>query len=147
MIMIQIHYSGTALLLLHTYCIKTIALCTYLSSEKKTLCCQLCSTCYTAVQIDNCLKRTSAIKVATMKITDDFCYEWKPSRAFHKINFLWWAKMNGTQRRALVSPWRMHCIYNSTAKSTFWAEAMSNSEIIKPVAFAIIELHESKGIR
>jgi len=27
------------------------------------------------------LKRTSAIKVATMKITDDFCYKWKPSCA------------------------------------------------------------------
>jgi len=31
------------------------------------------------------LKRTSAIKVATMKITDDFRYEWKPSHAYHKI--------------------------------------------------------------
>jgi len=34
--------------------------------------CWLCSTRYTAVWINNCLKRTSAIKVATMKITDDF---------------------------------------------------------------------------
>ena len=33
-----------------------------------TLCCQLCSTRYTAVRIKNCLKRTSAIKIATMKI-------------------------------------------------------------------------------
>jgi len=32
------------------------------------------------------LKRTSAIKVATMKITGDFYYEWKPSRAYHKID-------------------------------------------------------------
>jgi len=40
---------------------------------------------YTAAQIDNCLQRTSAIKVATVK-TNDFCYEWKPPRAYHKID-------------------------------------------------------------
>ena len=41
--------------------------------------CQLCSTCYTALRIKNCSKITSAIKVATMKNTDDFHYERKPS--------------------------------------------------------------------
>ena len=30
--------------------------------------CQLCSTCYIALRIKNCLKRTSGIKVTTMKI-------------------------------------------------------------------------------
>ena len=45
---------------------------------KKTLRYQLCSTRYAAVRINNCLKRTFAIKVAT---TDDFCNKWKPSRA------------------------------------------------------------------
>jgi len=40
----------------------------YLLSEKKTLRCQLCSTCYAAVWINDCLKRTYAIKVATMKL-------------------------------------------------------------------------------
>jgi len=35
-----------------------------LSSEKKMLHCQLCSTRYTAVRINNCLKITSAMKVA-----------------------------------------------------------------------------------
>jgi len=44
----------------------------YLLYEKKTFHCQLCSTRYTAVQTNNCLKRTSAIKEATMKITNDF---------------------------------------------------------------------------
>jgi len=41
---------------------------------------------YTMGQINNNLKRTSAIKVpvATMKITDDFHYEWKPSHATTK---------------------------------------------------------------
>ena len=37
--------------------------------------CQLCSTCYTAVQIKNSSKSTSAIKIATMNNTADFCYE------------------------------------------------------------------------
>ena len=47
-----------------------------------TLHCQLCSTHYTAaVQIKNCLKSTSAIKIATMTNTDDFRYEEKPSCA------------------------------------------------------------------
>jgi len=45
--MIEIQYSNTALLLLVNPCI-------------------------TPVQIKNCLNRTSTIKVATMKITDDF---------------------------------------------------------------------------
>jgi len=44
----------------------------------------LCSS--TAVQINNCLKRTFVINVATMKITDDFRNKWKPSRAYHKID-------------------------------------------------------------
>ena len=43
--------------------------------------CQLCSTCYTALRIKNCSKSTSIIKVVTMKNTDDFCYEGKPSHA------------------------------------------------------------------
>ena len=46
--------------------------------------CQLCSTSYTAVQIKNCLKSTSAIKIATMPNTYLFRYEGKPSRAIAK---------------------------------------------------------------
>ena len=46
--------------------------------------CQLYSTRYTAVQIKNCSKSTSAIKIATMKNTDDFCFEGKLSRATAK---------------------------------------------------------------
>jgi len=51
-----------------------------LSSEKKMLHCQLCSTCYTAVWINKLFKRTSAIKVVTRKITDNFHCEWYPKR-------------------------------------------------------------------
>ena len=36
---------------------------------------------YAAFQIKNCLKSKSVIKIATMKNTDGFCYEEKPSRA------------------------------------------------------------------
>ena len=50
-----------------------------------TLRCQLCSTHYTAVQIKNCLKSTSAIKIAAMTNTDEFRYEGNPSRAIAKL--------------------------------------------------------------
>jgi len=62
-------------------------------------------------------------------------------------HFSWWTKMNGTQRRAVVSPWRMHCMYSGIVKGTSRAEATSNIEKIKPVALAIVELRESEGIR
>jgi len=37
-------------------------------------------------------------------------------------------------------------MYSDMAKGTSWAKATSNSEKIKPVALAIIELRESEGI-
>jgi len=60
-----------------------------LSSETEVsiaLLCQLCSTHYTAVQIKNCLKSTSLIKVATMKNTDDFRYAKEAITCNHQIN-------------------------------------------------------------
>ena len=57
----------------------------HLKSEVSiTLRCRLCSTCYTAVQIKNYLKSTSAIKIATMTNTDDFRYKGKPSCSITK---------------------------------------------------------------
>ena len=50
--------------------------------------CRLCSTHYTAVQIENCLKNTSGIKIATMTNTDDFHCEGKPSHAVAKSTLL-----------------------------------------------------------
>jgi len=38
-------------------------------------------------------------------------------------------------------------MYSGMAKGTSWAEATSNSEKIRPVALAIVELRESEGIR
>ena len=58
------------------YCLK--------SEVSVTLCCQLCSTLYTALRINNCSKSTSAIKIATMKNTDDFHFEGKPSHTTAK---------------------------------------------------------------
>jgi len=43
-------------------------------------------------------------------------------------HFSMWVKMNGTESRGLVSPWRMHCMYSGMTKGTFWAEAISNSK-------------------
>ena len=41
----------------------------------------------------------------------------------------------------------MHCTYSGMPKGTSRAEATSNSEKIKPVALAVIELRQSEGIR
>jgi len=41
----------------------------------------------------------------------------------------------------------MHWMYYGMGKGTSQAEATSNSEKIKPVALAIVELRESEGIR
>jgi len=38
-------------------------------------------------------------------------------------------------------------MYSGMAKGTFQAKAMLNSESIKPVTLAIVELHKSEGIR
>ena len=43
---------------------------------------------YTTVRIKNCSKSTSAIKIATMKNTDDFHFEGKPSHATAKSTLL-----------------------------------------------------------
>ena len=57
----------------------------YLKSEISIMLhCQLCSTHYTALQIKNCWKSTSTIKVDTMKNTDVFHFERKPSCAIAK---------------------------------------------------------------
>ena len=110
-----------------------------------TLRCQLCSTRYTAIRIKKCLKSTSAIKIATMKNTDNFRLEGKHVLAPNRHLSLS-AKMNEAQRRTLVSPWRMHYTYCGIPKGTCWAEAMLNSEKIKPIALAVIELRLSEGI-
>ena len=65
--------------------------------------CQLCSSHYTAAQIENHSKSTSVTKVATMKNMDDFHYTKKPSQATTKLTLFTISKDKGTQRRTLVS--------------------------------------------
>jgi len=125
----------------------TMVTCTSETEVSIALLCQLCSTRYTAVQIKNCMESTSVIKVATMKSTDDLSLckgslHVQPPNLCLSLS----AKMNGTQRRTLVSPWRTHCTCYSRPKGTSRAEATSNTEKIKPVALAVIELHWSEGI-
>ena len=60
-------------------CAPVILIIVLKSEVSITLHCWLCSTHYTAVQIKNCLKSTSAIKIATRKNVDDFRYKGKPS--------------------------------------------------------------------
>jgi len=50
------------------------------------------------------------------------------------------AEMNGTQRRTLVSPRRMHWTYCGMPKGNSWVDAMLESEKIKPVALTVIKL-------
>ena len=104
----------------------------------------VCSTRYTAVRIKSYLKSISIIKVATLKKYGPR-YGQFPHKGSHHVQppnqcFLLSAKMNGTQRRTLVSPFRMHWTKCSMLKGTSWAKVTLNSEKIKPVALAVIEL-------
>ena len=97
--------------------------CYMLKSEVSIMLhCWLCSIRYTAVRIKNCLKSTSTFKIATMKNMDDFRYKGKLSCASPNRHFSLSAKMNGTQKRTLVSPKRMHCTYCGMPKGTCQAE-------------------------
>jgi len=145
MIMIKIQYSSKALLLLVNPHIPQQNIGTvHLLFEKKMLCCQLCSTRYKAVRINNCLKRTSAIKVATIKITDDFHYEWSHQMPTTKSTLFVVSKDEWDPKEGPGSPWRMDCMYSGVAiKGTSQDEATSNSEKIKPVVLVIVELRDS----
>jgi len=133
---------------IHTYCNGTMcpSYINYRLERRCFVASYVCSTHYTAVQITNCLKRTSAAKVVTMKITDDFHYEWKPSRAYHTFHDeqRWMVHKEDTVKSIKNA---LYCMYSGMAKSTSQAEATSNSKIIKLIALAIVELCESEGIR
>jgi len=74
----------------HAYCIETMASHTHPPTylfivwrEDASLPAMFNLLCSSTNQ--QLFKRTSEIKVVTMKIMDDFCYEWKPSHSHHKI--------------------------------------------------------------
>jgi len=52
--------------------------------------------------------------------------------------------MNRTQRRLVVSPRRIQCVYRGMAKG---AKQCSTVKKIKPEALAIVELCKPEGIR
>jgi len=92
--------------------------------------CQLRSTSYHPVQIEKYLKSNCAIEVASMKYMEIFLL-WRGSHHVQPPNhhFSLSAKMNGTQRRALVSLWRMYCTYCGMAKGTSWVEQWKKSSM------------------
>ena len=108
------------------------------------LCCQLCSTHYTALRIKNCSKSTSAIKVTkSMKNTDDFHYEGKPSHATAKLTSFAASKdkLDTKEDTGKSVKNALHVLlYTKRHVDTCLAEATSNSENIKTVALAVIAL-------
>ena len=86
----------------------------------------------------------SAIKIATMTNTDDFHYEGKPSRANAKSTLFAVSKDEWDTKEDTVKSMK-NALY--MPKGTCQAKATSNSEKIKPIALAAIELRLSEGIR
>ena len=103
--------------------------------------CQLCSTHYTAVQ-------TSAIKIATMKNTDNFCYKGKPSRATTKLTLFAVRKdeLDTEENTGKSMKNALYVLCSGMSKGTSRAKVTLNSEKIKPIALAIIKLCLSEGI-
>jgi len=140
MIMIEIQCSSTAILLLVNPCIYTVSKQRHcmpqwyqLLSKNNALCCQICSTHYTAVWINNCLKYFCN-QSSHYKSYGWFLLWMEAITCLPKIwHFSWWAQVNGTHRRALVSPWRMHFMYSGMAS---WAEATPNSKINQPCSLS-----------
>jgi len=70
----------------------------------------------------------------------------KPSRATTKLTLSTVSKDECNTKEDTRKSLKMHCTYCSMPKGTFQAEATSNSEKIKPVPLAVIELCWSEGI-
>jgi len=97
----------------HAYRIETM-------SHSLMLCCQLCSTHYTAVQINNCLKRTNAKyplwKLQMISVMNGSHHV--PTTLFMVSKDKWVTK-EGTGK---------HCVYSGMAKGTSWAVVMLSIE-------------------
>jgi len=80
-----------------------------------------------------------------MKNTDSYHYTCKGSHHMQPPNwhFSISAKLNWTQRKTLVSPWRMHCAYCGMSKGMQWNWTVNK---IKLIALAFIKLCLSEGI-
>ena len=65
---------------------------------------------------------------------------------YRKIDTIAVSKDEWDTKADTGKPMRMHCTYCGMSKGTSQAEVTSNSEKIKPIALAVIELHLSEGI-
>ena len=88
-----------------------------------------------------------------MKNTDYFHYKGEPSHATTKLTLFadstdeWDTKEDtGKSMKNVCTNMKNVCTYCSMPKGISWPEAMLNSEQIKPVVLAIIELRLSEGI-
>ena len=86
------------------------------------------------------------VKTATMKNTNYFHYEGKPSRAIAKSTLFVVSKDEWDTKEDTGKSMKNAFYILRYAKRHFSAEATSNSEKIKPVAFIVIELCLSEGI-
>ena len=122
------------------YCLK--------SAAAITLCFQLCSAHYKASKMKNSVRIVPAINPVTMENLQlqMYCRE-AMHRATANRHLGLSAKRNGTQMRTKVNPWCVHCMYCGMPKGMFWDEATSNSEKIKPISLAVIELCLLESIR
>ena len=92
------------------------------------------------------MKSTSAIKIAIRKNKDNFLYKGKPSRATAKL-ILFAVSKDKWDTKEDTGKYMKNALYVLRyAKSTSLAEVTSDSEKIKPVALAVVELPLSEGI-
>ena len=79
--------------------------------------------------------------------TDNFCYEGKPSRATAKLTLFAVSKDEWDTKENTGKSMKNALYVLRYAKGTSRAEVTSNSEKIKPVALAVIELRLFEDIR
>jgi len=104
-------------------------------------------TYYIAVQINNCLKSTTAIKVAIMKNMDDLHYAKEAITCNNQINAFFTVSKDEWNTKEDTGKSLKNALDVRVLRYATWAEATLNSEKIKLVALAIIELCWSEGIR
>jgi len=112
-----------------------------LSSEKWSSHYTLFPTVITQQYENNCLNRTSAIKTATMKITDDFCYEWHMPTT--KLTLFVVSKDEWNTKEGTSKSMKSTLHVQRYGKKHFLGWRTSNSKNIKPIARAIVELKAS----
>ena len=80
-----------------------------------------------------------------MKSTDDFCYEGKSSCATTKLTLFAVSKDEWDTKEDTGKSMKNALYVLQYAKSTCQAEAMLNSDKIKPITLVVIKLHLSEG--